>query len=251
LVILQPFWFTWWFISITAVLILGTITLLITFRIRQLFAIEKLKSKLAADLHDNVGAGLTEISILSELAAMEFQKEKQETNLHLNSISNTARDLVQSMSDIVWVVNPKRDTLHDLLIRLKDSYSELFMQLDISFKINKIEMLKNIRLPMEYRQNLFLLFKEAINNSIKHSQCNRLILETDINNFRLKMVLKDNGIGFKMEDVNYGNGIKNIESRAEIINGEINIISTPESGTKIEFEGKIPTRSLLRQFISN
>ncbi|RPI71676.1 MAG: hypothetical protein EHM47_09705, partial [Ignavibacteriales bacterium] len=177
LTILPPFWRTWWFIVGMVFLVLTAIYLISTVRIRNLLAIEKLKMKLAADLHDNIGSGLTEISILSELASRQMNNGSRVSNTqNLKSISETSRKLVDNMSDIVWVVNPNKDSLHDLILRLKDSYSEVLTYMGISLKTTNIHQLENIKLPMEYRQNLYLIFKEGLNNCIKHSNCKNIFL---------------------------------------------------------------------------
>jgi signal transduction histidine kinase len=168
-----PYWKTWWFISLAILSAALTIYFISTVRIRNLLTIEKLKTKLAADLHDNIGAGLTEISILSELAANDLSNLPVQYSGKLNNISETARQLVDSMSDIVWVVNPKRDSLHDLILRLKDAYSDLLSGMGISLKTSNIEMIEDIKLPMEYKQNLFMILKEGLNNCIKHSYVKR------------------------------------------------------------------------------
>lgn len=234
-----PFWKTWWFILLLVVFVGGSLIVIISIRIRQLLAIEKLKSKIAADLHDNVGAGLTEISILSELTAHEIGEQNKNASKRLNNISETSRSLVANMSDIVWMVNPKLDSLHDLIIRLKDSYGEFLSQLGISFRINKFERMNNVKIPMDYRQNLFLIFKECINNSVKHSNCSRISLDAVVKGSVLKMTLIDNGKGFDITDVKYGNGLKNMKSRAAAIGGKLNINSSPGKGTIISFIGRI------------
>ncbi len=168
--ILPPFWQTWWFITGCIMLFLLGIYFISTLRIRSLLTIEKLKTKLAADLHDNVGSGLTEISILSELVSRELHNGSSNVSQNLKSISETSRYLIDNMSDIVWVVNPRRDSLHDLIIRLKDSYNDVLAYKGILLKTTNLDKLENIKLPMEYRQNLYLIFKEGINNSLKHSK---------------------------------------------------------------------------------
>jgi len=233
--ILPPFYQTWWFIAGVVVIILTAIYLISTARIRNLLAIEKLKLKLAADLHDNIGSGLTEISILSELASREVNGG---TTQNLKSISETSRKLVDNMSDIVWVVNPKKDSLHDLILRLKDSYSEVLTYMGISLKTTNLHQLENIKLPMEYRQNLYFIFKEGINNAIKHSGCKNLYLNINLNKDTLEMKLIDNGTGMKELSKESGNGLKNMEERARIIGGKLDIDSD-SSGTTITFTGKI------------
>lgn len=248
LVIVPHFYSTWWFISIISIVVLAMIVYLITLKVRQLIFIEKLKSELAADLHDNIGAGLTEISILSELAAQEAVKFSNSLEERIKLVSERARQLVDSMSDIVWVINPGRDSLFDLVIRLKDSYSETFNQLGIQFRTIGLNNLEHIRLPMEMKQNLFLIFKESINNSIKHSGCNKIIFEADTRDGNLYLSLQDNGIGFDVKAEHLGNGIKNLKNRVRAIGGEIEITSAAGKGTKIKFAGKIKNRKSFFKF---
>lgn len=235
-----PFWKTWWFLGFL-ILALGTgLYYLGSIRTRNELAIEKLKTKLAADLHDNVGAGLTEISILSELVKKDENLVRNEgVQGMLKNISEISRQLIDNMSDIVWVVNPKRDSLHDLMVRLKDSYGDILSSYQISFKIINLEKLVNLTLPMDYRQNLYLIFKEGINNAIKHSKCRKIVLEANVRGDVLELELSDDGIGFDLENHSYGNGIKNIESRAKQIGGKLKWKSSIANGTTIRFVGNI------------
>ncbi len=236
--ILAPFWMQWWFIGGLILFIGGLVTFLINQRIRYLVALDKLKSNIAADLHDNIGAGLTEISILSELSANIIDKSNSATK-HLNQISELSRHLTESMSDIVWVVNPKRDSLYDLIVRLKDSYGELIADLGIKLETSDLDKLSTVKLPMDYRQNLYLILKEALNNAIKHSKCSKIDLVIKIIRNKLYIIISDNGIGFDTNKVDFGNGINNIKERGSKINGKIKIISEIDRGTKIEFEGNL------------
>ena len=192
-----------------------------TFRYRNLLAIEKIKSKLSADLHDNVGSGLTEISILSELVSKEVEKTASGPSQKLNAISEKARMLIDNMSDIVWMVNPKHDSLYHLILRLKDSY----------------------------KQNIFLIFKEGINNAVKHSRCKKIVLEANLTKDMLELSLKDDGIGIEPEVVKYGNGIQNMKSRAKAIGGEL-IVDSSNNGTLIKFTGKTTKVNKLVPFIN-
>ena len=191
--ILYPFWERWWFISAMILLLAAFIYYLGTMKTKNLLAIEKLKSKVAADLHDNIGSGLTEITILSEVASRKNNIEQKIAGGELNKISDISRRLVDNMSDIVWVVNPSRDSLHDLILRLKDNYSDLLSSLGIHFKARNLEKLKDVKLPMDVKQNLYSIFKEAINNSIKHSNCKNITLEANLRNDVLEISLSDDG----------------------------------------------------------
>lgn len=242
LIITPPFWKTWWFVTIFFFTTAFLIYYLSTIRYRNLLTIEKLKSKLSADLHDNIGSGLTEISILSELASTGVNEIDKETSKKLISISEKARNLIDTMSDIVWMVNPQRDSLYHLMLRLKDSYSELLHSMGISFSTVNLEKFSSIKLPMDYKQNLFLIFKESIHNAIKHSECKKIILEANINKDSLELMLKDDGKGLDIESIKYGNGILNMKSRAKVIGGEL-MIESSTNGTQIKFKGKTGSRN--------
>jgi signal transduction histidine kinase len=202
----------------------------------------------AADLHDNVGASLTEISILSEVAV---HKSNNDSDLkELRNISDIARQLVDTMSDIVFVVNPERDSLYDLIIKLKDSYNEFLQSVGISFKVKNIDKTNDIKLPMEYKQNLLLIFKEGINNAIKHSKCNKIVLEANIRGDVIEMILSDDGIGFDELNSGTGNGLRNMETRADKINGKMKCRSSVETGTVIRFIGKISRFTKLKSLFN-
>ncbi len=237
--ILPPFWANLWFITLFIIVITGLVIYLITARVKQLLAVERLRTKLAADLHDNIGSSLTEISILSEVISHKLKDEDESIQKNLKRISEDSRALIDRMSDIVWLVNPKRDTLYDLILRLEDTYSELLAMTNISFTSKNLKSLEKVSLSMEQRQHLFLIFKEGINNSITHSKCSEITLDAHVNGKNLEMILTDNGNGFEVNDEFLGNGLKNMKSRADQIGGELKIISEPGSGTRLEFRGKI------------
>jgi ligand-binding sensor domain-containing protein/two-component sensor histidine kinase len=237
--ILPPIWRTWWFILSVVILIVGIIAAIIYSRVKHLLEIERFRTKLAADLHDNIGSSLTEISILSEVISQKIQSVDESIKKSLSMISNSSRNLIDNMSDIVWLVNPKRDSLYDLILRLRDTYSELSSYTNISFRSENIKSLEKISLTMEHRQHLYLIFKEAINNSITHSCCTEIILDASVKGKLLQMTLKDNGRGFPVNGQFSGNGLNNIKVRAQNIGGILNIYSQLGEGTTIQFEGNI------------
>ncbi len=238
-IILPPFWRTWWFILLTSVFVGGIVLLIIYVRVKHLLDIERFRTKLAADLHDNIGSGLTEISILSEVISHKLDTVDVNVRKSLQKISENSRNLIDSMSDIVWLVNPNRDSLYDLILRLRDTYSELSSYADISFRSENLKSLERISLSMEHRQHLYLIFKEGISNCITHSGCTEISLDAFVKGRRLEMILRDNGIGFKTDGEFGGNGLTNIKRRAASIGGEIIINSVPGEGTTLHFAGNI------------
>ncbi len=237
--IIAPVWKQWWFIISLSLIVILAIASFVYMRVKQTLELERLRIKLAADLHDNVGAGLTEISILSEVIAYTKDRNTSEVSKSLNLISDTARELVDSMSDIVWFVNPKKDSLYDLIIRLEESYREVLIQKGIAFESLNITDLEKISLPMEYRRHLFLIFKEAFHNCVKHSECKNMSLNAKVDGRKIKMILSDDGIGFDINKQKRGEGINNIYNRTKEIDGRIKIKSVVGKGTKIIYEGFI------------
>ncbi|MFO7444893.1 MAG: two-component regulator propeller domain-containing protein [Ignavibacteriaceae bacterium] len=236
--ILPPLWMTWWFITLSVLLIGGIIAFLITYRVKHLLNIERFRAKLAADLHDNIGSSLTEISIWSEIIRNKIKNPDKDIEKSLKMISNNSRNLIDNMSDIVWLVNPKRDSLYDLILRLRDTYAELSSYTSISFKSENIKALEKVSLSIEHRQHLYLIFKEAINNSITHSECTEISLDAFVKGRKLEMILADNGRGFNGTSSS-GNGLENIKNRAELIGGKLDINSLAGKGTTVKFEGNI------------
>jgi signal transduction histidine kinase len=143
------------------------------------------------------------------------------------------------MSNIVWLVNPQRDSLYDLISRLSDTYKDLLEAKEIQFIAQNLDSLKTVRLKMEHRQQLFMMFHEAINNSVKYSKARQIILSSSVNGRRLQINLKDDGQGFDVATSTNGNGLKNMKDRAEHIGGTLYIISNPGNGTSIQFKGRI------------
>jgi signal transduction histidine kinase len=205
-------------------------------RTRRLLQIERLRASIAADLHDQVGAGLTDIAILSAVAARKAGDLPE-----LPRIAATARDLVDGMGDLVWLINPRWDTLDELFLRLKDSYAELFAhggaQLEI---IEDLARCAGVRLPMAWRQDLHLLFKEALRNALRHSGCRRAELSVTLRGRRLAVALRDDGRGFDPEQRHgQGEGLDSMRRRAGNLRGRLTIDSSPE-GTTVCFAGTIP-----------
>ncbi|MCL6493599.1 MAG: hypothetical protein K6T54_02340 [Ignavibacterium sp.] len=244
IIISPPFWKTYWFIALISLITVLVLYYVFTIRIKSQLAIEKLKSRIAADLHDNVGSGLTEISILSEVAARN--KTVNHSSNELGKISELARQLVDNMSDIVWVVNPEKDSLHDLIVRLKNSYSEMITSMGSELRVKGTHNLKNIKIPIDVKQNLYLILKEAMNNAVKHSKASLITLTANIEDDNLTIILEDNGVGINSNESSVGNGIINMNKRAKEIGWNLKINSDAGKGTSVIFGGKIKSKKFFR-----
>ncbi|MGE5621307.1 MAG: two-component regulator propeller domain-containing protein [archaeon] len=238
IIISPPYWRTWWFITLCFLLVFGIIWLVFAIRMRHLLALERLRLKISADLHDDIGTRLTEISMLSDIACrMDGGDGTAEIKETVRKVGSIARNLIDNMSDIIWLINPKKDSLSELFLKLRDSYEEILSYSQILLHINNAEFLENIKLPIEYRKHLYLIFKEALNNSLKYSKCSEISINTQVNGRILDITLYDNGIGFDMNRQSCGNGLVNMKNRAEQIRGTLRIQSKPGEGTMIKFNG--------------
>jgi signal transduction histidine kinase len=144
------------------------------------------------------------------------------------------------MRNFIWTLDPGQDSLYDLAIYLKDFGDELFDKTGIAFRIDGIsEALKGVTLSMDWKRHLTLIFKEGMNNILKHAECRNVMLKMGVTNAQLRLILSDDGQGFNAEKCVSGNGLRNMKRRTKEIQGEIKITSDPEGGTVIQFTGEI------------
>jgi signal transduction histidine kinase len=210
-------------------------------RAERLAELEKVRSRIATDLHDDIGASLTQIAILSEIA--QAQSKGNGASESLSKITNVSNELVGTMSDIVWSINPSKDHLSDLTQRMRRFASDSLSAKGIIFQFNFSEADKNILVNSNIRREMFLIFKESINNIVKHSAAKRVEIELKVsaNDFTLR--IQDDGKGFDLHSSFKdslssiqmgGNGILSMQKRAEEMNGELEIVSKVGTGTTIE-----------------
>jgi len=204
------------------------------FRTRQKLKLETIRNNIAADLHDDIGSTLNSISLFSEVAKQEAGKPIPA----LEQIGVSARKIIDAMSDIVWTINPENDTFENVIARMRSLAYLLLKAKGIEFTFKADESLNQVSLPMLARKNVYLLFKEATNNIVKYSNASRASFHLSLVNKNVKMVIRDSGVGFDMENAQMGNGIKNMRRRAAEIDGQLTIESAEGNGTNIELSFK-------------
>jgi len=228
IVINPPFWRTWWFITAALLTFVCLLYAVHRYRLAQSLKLERLRTKIASDLHDEVGSSLTKISIYSELVQNGLDEKEKATYLH--SIGGLSREVVSTMSDIVWSIDNNNDSLHELINRMKDFATEVLhaRNIDFEFTLPKTES-KKVLDPV-LRQNIYLIFKEAINNIVKHSKASRVNVYIKTHpHFELR--IEDNGVGLAAHQSHSGNGLRNMNRRAVAVGGTITFTST--AGTTI------------------
>ncbi len=241
LTITPAFWQAWWFRGIIILIVISSLYSLYRFRLNKLLEIERTRAAIATDLHDDIGTSLTNIALFSDLAQQDVRLGSPEVTHRLEKIAHTSRSLLDSMNDIVWSIKPENDGLEQTILRMEDYAVEILEENGIDLHVQIPEQLKKLKLPMTVRRNLFLIFKEAIGNVLKHAQATHVnvILSTSEGSKRqhgLRLVIADNGKGFDPSNNKRGNGLDNMELRARHLNGRIGIHSTDGHGTIIEIQ---------------
>jgi signal transduction histidine kinase len=207
-------------------------------------AVERDRARIAKDIHDDLGAGLTQITLLSELARRE---PPAQAGAHLERISDSARRLTRTIDEIVWAVDPQHDTLSGLMDYIS-AYTEDFLRTaGIRCRMDMPTELPPLHMPAELRYNLFLALKEALNNVVKHSRATEVRLGLRLENKGFTVVIEDNGQGLKTvrdngngERLVAGHGLPNLEKRLAAVGGRCMVQSAPNQGTRIELVVAVP-----------
>lgn len=195
------------------------------------------RNDIARDLHDEIGSTLTSIKILSEVSKNNIGRDVKKASAMLSKITEQSAQMQQGMSDIIWAIKPDNDRMENMLVRMREyaAYALESKDIDVSFSVDDDVLEKN--LDMQQRRDVFLIFKEAVNNAAKYSgaQSVKIKLQKALNN--IVMEIADNGKGFNRAETS-SNGLKNMQTRATGMNGELEIISSENKGTAIVM--KIP-----------
>jgi signal transduction histidine kinase len=231
--ILSPWWQRWWFLSSTALFIFLAASAAHRYRLRQALALERVRTRIATDLHDDVGTSLTQIAILSEVVRRQMETDATQAAAPLARIADLSRELVDSMSDIVWAINPRRDHLGDLIYRMRRFASDLLPPRNIELEFHAPADGENTALCAEVRRQVFLVFKECVNNIVRHSGCRRVEFGLHIQQHRLLLWVHDDGKGLSVPGNGHGHGLASMEQRIRSLGGEWKISSEPGHGTAV------------------
>lgn len=238
--VLPPFYLTGWFIA-AAILVLAAVGYAFyRYRLEQALAVEQLRTRIATDLHDDIGATLSSISFYSEAVKQKLKEDQPGTESILQKMGETSRSMVGNMSDIVWAINPVNDAAGSLFKRMHSYAGELCQLKNIQLQFDCDHRLDKRALSIESRKNIYLLFKEAVNNALKYSACSMLIIKIEMHQKQLVMQVADDGKGFDEQAVESGNGLQNMRMRAGELKGTLRITSSVNKGTAIALTCPIP-----------
>jgi PAS domain S-box-containing protein len=209
-------------------------------REERLAELERVRKRIATDLHDDVGSSLTRISLLSEVIRRRVDGADASVGEPLSSIAGLSRELVDSMSDIVWAINPSKDHLSDLSQRMRHFVSDVCTARQIEFRFRTPSPERDIIVGANVRREVYLLFKEAVNNMVRHSGCSEAELEFFVEEQGLVLRVSDNGRGFEAAAGGDGHGLRSMRERTEALGGNLEVVSQAGRGTLLTFT--IPLR---------
>ncbi len=260
LVIPPYLWETQWFrfsaLGVTLLSVAGSVFWILQLQHRrelrvleQQRALERERTRIARDIHDDLGASLTRITMLSQ-SALDKTQSILPPNSEVNRIYSTARAMTNAMDEIVWAINPRHDSLESVAAYFAEFVEEFLSPTGLKFRLEIPLLLPQWPVSAEVRHNLFLAFKEALNNALKHSQASEVVVTLEVRKKRFTLSLEDNGCGFQTAvlagagDGNVhesaraggGNGLNNMRRRLEELGGRCSIDSSPGRGTRVRFE---------------
>ena len=242
--ILRPVWQRWWFLTLAALVIAAGARWLYRTRVARLLALERVRTRIATDLHDDLGSNLSQIAILSEVLLLGVGREDRAMAKLLSLITTTANESVESMSDIVWAINPKGDSLQNLIQRMRRFASDGFTARNIEFEFRAPELDRHVEMGADLRREVFLLFKEAVNNVLRHSTCTRAEIEVNLDGHDVCLRVSDNGKGFDTTSDTDGHGLVSIRQRARNLAGTLEVTSAPGNGTTIALRAPLSRAGL-------
>ncbi len=253
----QFFYKTWWFLTLSGIGVLGAVVLAVRAvatkkyrgelaRLAQQHAVERDRTRIARDIHDDIGAGLTQITLLSELA----RREPEQTTVHLQRISDSARQLTRAMDEIVWAVDPQHDTFHGLMDYISAFAEDFLRTAGIPCRMDLPMDLPAVRVDAEMRYHLFLALKEVLNNIVKHAHATEVRLGLRFEPGAFTLIIEDNGQGLPAarpaaaatiggDRISSGSGLSNLDERLRALGGRCVIRSDPGRGTRVELSLRI------------
>ena len=248
--ILRPLWQRWWFLMLAAIAVGVMVYAFYNYRMARLLEMANVRTRMATDLHDDIGSGLSRMAILSEVVKQQMGDTAEQSVPLLTEIADSARTLVDSMRDIVWSIDPRRDDLANVVVRVRQFASDVLEPQKIKLNFQAPAELEKVKLNPEQRRHLFLIFKEAINNIARHAECASVSLDITVSHNQLIAEIRDDGRGFSPVSATEtatngragGHGLENMQSRAAQLGGDLSVDSSPGRGTRLKL--MVPIRKL-------
>jgi len=235
-----PFWRRGWFAALLTITLAGSAALAYRLRVARLIELERVKMRIATDLHDDVGASLSQIAVLSQYASRQAARGAPETGASLERITELAGSVVDAMSDVVWSINPSRDRMSDLVHRMRRFAVDLFSDGATVLRLDLPENPSDEPLDPEVRRQVYLVFKEALRNAVRHADAREVEASLVRQGTGLVLAVRDDGGGIDGGAGSDGAGLESMRQRAARIGGTLEI--RPRDGRGTEVLLRIPAR---------
>lgn len=242
-IIILPAWYqTWWFRLFVAIVVVVAVYTLYRYRLGQQLKLLNIRNRIASDLHDEIGSTISSISLSSNVIQKKLNGNSNTADVKklVAQISDNTTNIMEVISDIVWTINTKNDSFANVIDRMRAFAVEILESKNISIHFDIDESANQISIDMDKRKNLYLIFKETINNAAKYSQCNNVWIEIKLIRGRVRLLVRDDGIGFNINEKQKsklsGNGLFNMQKRAHDMKGKLVLDSQPQQGTTMLLE---------------
>ncbi len=233
----SPFWQTGWFYLLAGIALSTGIYILFHFRLRQKIGLLEIRNRVSQDLHDEIGASMSGINLLSQIASEKLQNNKpEEAAEYLLKVNNYSQDVIEKLGDMVWIFNPQNDSIEKLLQRIRSFAVSIAESKNMKIHFETDKESQTINLTIRQRKAIYLVSKEAFNNIFKYSECQNIYYNLAVKGSKWILWIKDDGIGFNAMDNKNGNGLKNMLARADEIGATFEIKSQVGTGTTIKLE---------------
>ncbi|HYN23000.1 MAG TPA: two-component regulator propeller domain-containing protein [Thermoanaerobaculia bacterium] len=231
-----PLWRRAWVLALIALALAGGAVALYRYRVSHLLALERMRTRIATDLHDDLGSSLSRISILSEVARRRAESDPEGARL-VTDIGESAREMMESLGESIWAIDPRRDDLRSLVTRIRRFAGDLLEARGIAWSLHAPPDSEQVKLSPVERRQLYLIFKEALHNAARHSDATSVSMSLAAAGRRLTATIRDDGKGFaELDEGETRRGLGSMNARAARLGGELAIQSVPGRGTEIKLE---------------
>lgn len=237
--VLPPLWLRWWFLLLASATVGGVIWRWQHYRVARLLEMERLRTRIATDLHDDIGTSLSHIAVLSELARRKIDEPREGLADYLAQISRVSQEAAAAVGDVVWTINPQRDSLNDVVLRMRRFAVDVLSAREIEVRFNELDAYGSRKLESDVRRQLFLVFKEAVSNVARHAGAATVQIDLRIDRNAVVLEVTDDGKGFDPERAGSGHGLHNLRSRAQRLHGSFSIQSSPGKGARMRFRAPL------------
>jgi ligand-binding sensor domain-containing protein len=236
LIITPPWWATWWFRAIVSITIIGIVYGIYRYRLNKALEMGRLRLRIANDLHDDIGSDLSSLALESDLIARRLP-EGDPGRKRLQTVGRTIRSAADNLRDVVWIVSPDQDRVQDLLERMREVAAKMLTGIQYEFRCTGVVLSGS--LDVELKRHVLMMFKEMLHNVVCHARASRVDVEFQHGGGRIRLCVRDDGVGFDPSGKHSGRGLRSLQARASAIGGTVRIESTQGQGTVVCLEADI------------